>query len=204
MYAAFAQAYTPALVPLDVSVASVGSEPHHSKSHEYKPTCGVSLAVVAKASLLDQQDQYAGTAHLTNEILWCPMNDVDGNNRTLRTSCLPNSNVQEVPDAQPLPTPPPPPAPEPEPAPAPAQPVIQWAAPAAPSLHMASGAGAWQAKLMASATKQLRQQWRREPARMPNIGDADPDNICNNPGVGFANPGAFKVTLDLLANKQLG
>lgn len=183
VYAAFAQAYPPALPQAPVSVASVGSEPHQSESQEYKPTCGVSLAVVAKASLLDQQGQYAGTAHLTDELIWCPVVHGKVEQAGLQPSCLPNSNIQQVP------------------APTVDKPVV-----VAPPLPMATVTGAWQAKLAAVATQQLRQQLRREPARMPYIGDTDQEvvsnNNCNNPGVGFANPGALKVTLDLIANKQ--
>jgi hypothetical protein len=73
---------------------------------------------------------------------------------------------------------------------------------------MASITGAWQAKLATVATQQLRQQLRREPASMPSIDEKDrgavSNNACNNPGVGFANPGALKVTLNFTVNKHYG
>jgi hypothetical protein len=177
-----------------------------------KPTCGVSLAVVGKATMQDQLGQDAGTAYFTDELLWCAINGTnindafgvsqtpEGGTRLITPevvpNCLPYSNIRVQPakQAQP-PVNPGPRLPAPEPALSPA-----------PGANLPAGAGpvAWKAKLSAENIQQLGKHSRRS-VHLPGVFTNEfmgMGDICSNPSVGFANPGALKVTVELTAHKQ--
>jgi hypothetical protein len=75
VYIAFAKAYVPPIPGLS-NGSAVG---FGSYGTEVKPTCGVSLAVVGKATMQDQLGQDAGTAYFTDELLWCAINGTNIN-----------------------------------------------------------------------------------------------------------------------------
>lgn len=185
VYAAFAKAYLPPIfnptnetfnISISHKVAS-GNDEHGS---EYRPQCGVSLAVVGKGSALDQQGQAAGTAFITDELFWCESFPGLAINITA-PNCLPYFNAYN-------PTPSPVRAPMPQPTvPAPAAPAVRMRAQVARTIinsvpvAVASegGASAWSQRMTAVLDQQ-----------------DDLQDICNHPAVGFANPGSLKVTLE--------
>jgi hypothetical protein len=143
VYIAFAKAYVPPIPGLS-NGSAVG---FGSYGAEVKPICGVSLAVVGKATMQDQLGQDAGTAYFTDELLWCAINgtnindafDVsqtpEGGTRLITPevvpNCLPYSTIRVQPakQAQP-PVNPGPRLPAPEPALSPA-----------PGANLLAGAG---------------------------------------------------------------